>query len=335
MSETKPTSEVANKVSAEIFRMFHWELRPKKDANFECVLAHHANDKGTKKTTHPEDVVFHYVDPYLNKRVYLHTDLKSYGASSIGAKKVREALQSLAMTVECAAVSEDWQTKFPVDKHEDYEVRGLLFVFNHDGKATGRFTEILEGISKVALPVAKSQVLHVLGPEKITDLFAVATDIRLSLGETISEKYRFYYPDLTLWKRHTVDGARTPATIEALMSPFFILKHDSFKVGDKFVYPGSVVYYSRRGDTVEEFIYLLDALLRHQLVVDKERVQVRVFCRDASDDIHSNFDTAKHRYCSVWGFHGDREQEILSITIDTVSRLSPNYSPAKLGWDEE
>lgn len=334
MSETRPIADVAVKISSEIFKVFHWELHPKKDSNFDCVHEDHKTESGKKKLTHPEDVVFHYLDPYLNKRVYLHTDLKSYAANTIQPGKVRHALRSLAETVECAAISESWQTKFAVNKKEDYEIRGLLFLANHDGQAVGRLGEIMQSISKVALPVAKSQAIHVLSPEKITDLFAVASDIKLSLDDTISKRYWFHYPDLTLWKRQVVESAKTPATIEALMSPFFILKHDSIKKDEGFVHPGSIVYYARAGKTVEEFVYLLDALLRHQLVLDKERVQIRVFCRDASEDIFSNFDQAKHKYCSAWGFHADREQEIMDISLNLVSRLSANYSPAKMGWDE-
>ena len=105
MAETANISQVANKIANDIFKVFFWEMQPQQDTNFECVSDHHKTENGAKKATHPGDVVFHYMDPYLNKRVYLHTDLKSYKKSTLQATKIRESLKSLAMTVGCAAVS--------------------------------------------------------------------------------------------------------------------------------------------------------------------------------------------------------------------------------------
>lgn len=140
----------------------------------------------------------------------------------------------------------------------------MLFVFNHDGKAQGQFAKYFRGIGRTNIPVAPGQLLHVLGPEKITDLFAVATDIRLEIqGKRINELYRFHYPDLILWKRHTADDERGGATIETLMSPYFILRYEEVrKAGELVLKKGSVVYYSRSGDTFEEFVYLLDSCKR-------------------------------------------------------------------------
>lgn len=337
MGENSNISIIANKISHEIFTAFHWQLHAMHDTNFDCVLDHHKTEGGKDKLTHPEDVIFHYVDPYLDRRVYLHTDLKSYSKASIQQKKIREALNSLALTVECAQVSPSWKEKYVLNTNERYEVRGLLFVANHDNAAPTRFNEYLKTISKTNIPVAKDQVLHVLGPEKITDLFAVATDIRLEVAaKCIGPAYRFFYPDVTLWKRLLTDDMRVGATIETLMSPYFILRHDGVREGKKeLAKRGCVVYYARNGETAEEFVYLLDSLLRYALVNSKEEVRIRVFSKNASPNLHSNFAKAKNRYCSDWGLQEDRAQEIQSISLETVSRLSANYSGDDIGWREK
>jgi hypothetical protein len=337
MAETANISLIANTIAHDIFKEFHWQVCGQHDTNFECVMDHHVTEAGKKKLTHPEDVIFHYVDPYLDTRIYLHTDLKSYSKSSIQAKKVREALHSLAWTVECAQVSPSWKQKYLTDQAERYEVRGLLMVFNHDGKAQHRFSQIMNGIGKSNIPVAESQTLHVLSPEKLTDLYAVASDIKLQVHDKkVGAAYRFVYPDQTLWKRRITDDKRVGATIELLTSPYFILRHEGTRddKGEAIAQRGSVVYYARNGDTVEEFVYLLDSLLRYQLVNSKEEVRIRVFCRDPSNNLQPNFAKAKQAYCNEWGFHEDREQEIDAIKLERINRLSPNYTADEIGWRE-
>ena len=335
MAENENTAQIANKISADIFKVFHWSIYAQNNANFECVHEEHKNENNQKKKTHPGDVVFYYFDPYINRTVYLHTDLKSYKKSTIQAKKIREALSSLAMTVECAHISPGWPKKFLADDGHPYEVRGLLFVANHDNKATARFSQLFSGISKVNLPIAKSQILHVLGPLEISSLFSIATDIKLSiLDKKISPVYRFHYPDLTLWKRHTPDDERTGATIEMLLAPYFILKHLAVQDedGKEIERPGSVVYYARRGDTIEEFVYLIDCLSRYQLVNSREQIRIRTYNSDRSPDLKNNFDKAKIKYCQMWGFDGDRELEVMSIPIDGIQQTLPNYVPDEIGW---
>jgi hypothetical protein len=284
-------------------------------------------------------VVFHYFDPYLNRRIYLHTDLKSYAKSSLKLDGIRKALRSLATSVECAAICRDWSEKYVLDEKEKYEVRGLLFVANHDNKAPKKFDESITKIDPLNLGVARMQFLHVLGPMAISRLFSIAADIKIAIQDgELSQHYRFFYPDLTLWKRHTADDERIGATIEMLMSPYFILRHGELRSelrhDEVQLRRGSLVYYSREGSTVEEFTYLLDSLLRFQLVNAHEQVRIRVYNAAPAPNMKSNFEKAKIRYCADWGFEGSREEEIMAISIDTMSRLEPNYSPDIIGWTE-
>lgn len=339
MAETENISHIASKVANDIFRVFHWDAHPQRNANFECVFDHHITEKEKKKITHPADVVFHYLDPYLHQRVYLHTDLKSYKKTSIKQTKIREALKSLAMTVECARASPDWTKKFSAVENEPHDIRGLLFVVNHDGKAQGEFSHYLRGIAKANLPIAKNQLLHILGPVEINRLYAIATDIRLLKEEKkLSERYRFFYPDLTLWKRGTADDQRVAATIETLLSPYFIITHDSIKdekSGSLIFQAGSIVFYAREGKTVEEFVYLLDSLLRYQLVNSGSQIRIRMSSPERVAEYQNNFLKAKARYCKEWGFDENRQAEIEAITIDAIQTAHHNYSPDEIGWERK
>ncbi len=341
MSETANIAFIAGKIAKDIFSAFYWNTYQQKDTNFECVHPDkHRTPTDKPKKEHPGDVVFHYIDPYLNKRIHLHTDLKSYGKSTLKVNNVRSALNSLAMTIECAEASSDWRSKFLDNDQEAHEVRGLLFVANHDGQASEEFDEKLSKISRNALGIAKDNVLHVLGPNAISRLYSVAADIKLSIvDKQISQRYRFFYPDLTLWKRARAEDERNAATIETLLSPYFILRHDKIvSESDKSMVvqrAGSLVYYSRAGETVDEFVYLIDSLSRYQLVNANEQIRIRLFGKNRSPQFKNNFEKAKKRYCAEWRFEDGRESEVMAITIDAISQIAPNYSPDEIGWREE
>ena len=66
------------------------------------------NQEKHEVKTHPSDVVFWYDEPYSQSRTYVNCDLKSYAKGSITAASVREAIESLAKTLSCAEVGQEF-----------------------------------------------------------------------------------------------------------------------------------------------------------------------------------------------------------------------------------
>jgi hypothetical protein len=330
MAETQNIGEVATKISEDIFEYFRWNIHPATNKNFPCTNDEHKTTSGGKKLTHPTDVVFYYDDPYLGRKIYLNTDLKSYGQSSITPASLRTALKSLALSVECASVSEEWRKRHVIDPSERFEVRGLLFVHNHDHDFKHEFTDTLRKIDLSALPIAENTYLHVLGPQDINRLYSVANDLsKLLQRKDLSEDYTFYYPDLVLWRRQG-DVWGQAAAVETLTAPYAVIKHS----GTDKVRAGYVVYYNRPGTSVMEFEYFLDSLSRLQLLDIESHVRVRVCHKLPDDEIQSNFLVAKNRYSKAWGFDPARAAVLDAIKLEHIVAVTDNYSPAKLGWRE-
>ena len=78
MSETANIAAMAEKVSADVFKWFKWEMLPPMDFDFNCHKPEKHKTSDLPKKTHPVDAVFKYFDPYLGKDILLNTDLKSY-----------------------------------------------------------------------------------------------------------------------------------------------------------------------------------------------------------------------------------------------------------------
>lgn len=332
MAETVNIGEIAGKLSRDIFRHFLWSVHPKTDDNFLCVNDKHESTKGVKKETHPGDAVFHYLDPYLGKRVYLHTDLKCYGKKTITHTKLRAALRSLCWTVDCARFSESWKEKYVIDDTEQYEVRGFLFIYNHDHGYEKYFYNEIEKINLQGLPLEAGTQLHFMGPDDVNRIYNIANDlIRLKYdGELPEQGYSFYYPDLVMTRRQG-DVWDQPATVEALTSPYLIIKHEAIEGGTA----GYIIYYNAQASCVEEFEYFLDSLSRFQMLESGERILVRVTNQKAPSDLKSLFLKAQRKYIKAWGFEPSREGIINNIKIDRVTSLVSNYNPGDVGWREK
>jgi hypothetical protein len=330
VSETINIGEIAGKLSKDIFKHFMWDTHPKRDDNFKCANENHVGEGKKPKDTHPGDVVFFYDDPYLGKRVYLHTDLKSYAKDSITSTSLRNAFRSLCMTIECAKESQDWRLKYSVDASEQHEVRGLLFVHNHDNGYDKPFYDAVNKVSLHGLPISPGSIIHFLGPQDIQRLYSIANDIiRLKDEGILPKKYSFYYPDLVMTRRQG-DVWEQPATIETLTSPYIIIKHDGTDEHGH----GYVIFYNAPGECSEEFEYFLDSLSRYQMLESGEEIRVRVTSTGAIDDLRSKFHMAKKKYIKSWGFDPIRAEILDKIEIDEVTSVTSTYNPGKMGWRE-
>ncbi|HDL8518520.1 TPA: hypothetical protein PXS10_001076, partial [Yersinia enterocolitica] len=254
--ENSAIQRVASKISDEIFSVFKWKRTKREDMNWDCGLEHH------NKKTHPSDVVFYYTDPYEEEIVYLNTDLKSYGEKSIAKGGVEGALQTLSLAVECANSSMVWRKKYLDDETLPYNVKGLLFLYNHDHLYHKDFyKDIMSKVDLSDFSFTENHKLYLLDPHKIADIINISFDITNLIGRgklPNKKEFSYYYPDLSLTRlKHTIDN-NTAATVELLTSPYIIIKHNQFEYDGEKKDDGYVIYYNQPGNNEDEFVYFFD-----------------------------------------------------------------------------
>jgi hypothetical protein len=177
MPETTNKAKMAVKISDEIFTAFGWISRPLRDENWDCVSPRH------KKDTHPADVVFTYDDPFQRTHPYILTDLKSYARTTISYTSVKDALESLAMSVDCATRSGSFR-EFYVTQNDNFSVVAMLFIYNHDNEYPKGIEEMLKDITPNIIGLRAGLKIAVVGPERINYLKTVANDIYVQRGKS-------------------------------------------------------------------------------------------------------------------------------------------------------
>ncbi|MGE8070123.1 hypothetical protein [Serratia ureilytica] len=354
MAENGPIEQIAKIVSSKIFERFKWTMSGPCDQDFLCIdeESHKPADK-KKAHKHPVDVVFSYKDPYLNKTIHLNTDLKSYAKGSISPDMIETALTSLGNTISCAKHSSDWRDKYNICVG-DSEVRGLLFVFNHDNDFDHNFYDFFDppkpsgnrrkpkAVKLDNIPVSEGQQIHIVEPKTINYMMSIIADMNELITEGAfprNNKYGFFYPQLTYHKVLVTDDY-LPATVESITSPFLIIKHDAViewdreTERDKELYPaGYIVYYNRPGSSDMEFYYLFDMLTNYQILNGKNKIRIRIATKDRSDLIRSHFNRALEKYAFDWKYDESAKQNLLSMEFHLVPTVKEFYSSEVISWD--
>ena len=178
MAETANIAKIAELVADKVFPIFKWQKTGSGNQNWSCEKQEQHEVK-----THPSDTVMFYDEPYSVSRTYVNFDLKSYKRGSITAGAITSAALSLAKSLECAEISENWRKKYT---HEDVTVNivGVLFVYNHDGEYDKDFDSVLATIKPEELKVPSGSRIVILGPRQIFWLNNVRHEIVAMRGET-------------------------------------------------------------------------------------------------------------------------------------------------------
>jgi len=356
MAENGPIEDVAKKISDELFTRFKWRRNGPMDQDFLCEKQEqHKPAKKMQIHTHPTDVVFYYKDPYLNKTIYFNTDLKSYNKSNINRTKIEAGLSSLAKSIACAKRSPDWQEKYIIDNN-NYEIRGLLFVYNHDNESTKDFYEFFyppkpqsgrraSAVKVDRLGIEKNDQIHIIEPKVIDYMITINTDIEHLIASKKfpddDDDYGFHYPQLTLHKS-SEKHLNKPATIELITSPYLIIKHNETitynKNGDeqKHYDKGFLIYYNREGKEDMEFLYLLDALSNFQIFDGDNKIRIRVTNRNNVPAIKSVFIRALKNYANAWGLAYDEDKDIMkqfNIEINSINTAKKFVCTQEITWD--
>lgn len=317
MAETEAIAKMAELISEDIFYHFRWNRIGGKNLNWDCVKIAEHNKEIAK--THPADVVFCYKDPYTENTIFMHTDLKSYGKKTIASKDFSKVLKSLSQQIDCAEISESWKDKF-LSSNTNYTIHGLMFVYNHNSDADVSLVNKLSSIKPQSIQLTPSKKIFVFDPIDIGWLVDVSNGIsQLSFKGKIEKDYCFFYPQKTF---QGVDGFEESATIELLKSNMIIIKSSKKSRSQNLK-----VFYRGRGETTEEFQYLLD-YFRHNQFLEHAEDKIEIFFHTS---VHNNaanlFDKSRVDYIEKYTKNQETLNRCLnSITVNGLDHIDKSAS---------
>lgn len=292
MSETANIAQMAVQLAKSISRFAGWEQVGPNDIDWQCVQPHH------KKDTHPADAVYAYRDPYDGKLTQVLFDFKSLAAQSISARGIVAALKNLALSLDCAMVSDSFGDLFPTPHDEDKKVIACLFVYNHDHAYTKNLNNHIANNIKDDWPKLKAQSeIIILDPETLIYLNSIQNDYWVAKGqENIpNDAVGFFQPDhqLQYHRRSCSNRYGAPLMLEQLVAPFHIIRYGTNQAGKE----GYILYYRGKGETSDEFIHLIDYLFTYQVMDHASKIIFKL--PNATNISPPNFQKAKKEYADM------------------------------------
>ncbi|MCG9739636.1 hypothetical protein L1D32_15845 [Shewanella insulae] len=331
MAETKNIDKMAEWISNKIFTELKWNIHPTRDVNWDCCLKTH------DKKTHPTDVVFSYIDPYSGVKQYIQTDLKSYCKTSISITRVRNAVKSLALQVECANSSDDWNKLYRLDESK-FGLHGLLFIYNNDGDYDRDLLDNLKTLPQYNFSLPAESTVNVFSPRLIRFLLSVVQDIKdrrgiesyesdASVWTKIAEhdECGFYYPD----KQNKCADSFThhPASMPMIMSGMLLYCYEH-PVHKKKVLN---IFWDEEPNSHHHFIYLFEYIFNYQMLNMFERIFV---ITPFSTESFTHFDVATKIYKEQYAVTDYQEAKLDKVKLLNYENIKTEIYPHMVGNSE-
>jgi hypothetical protein len=236
------------------------------------------------------------------------------------------AMEDLASTLACAEISDSFREMY-LDKDVNASIVGLLFVYNYDGEYDKNFESVLSALKHEEIRAPKGSRIVILGPQQIQWLDNVRHEIVYMRGERQlpdDEFCRFHYPELVRRKNVQRLQARA-ATLEMLTGPWITLEYGQRGTAQF----GYVIFYRRRGESIEEFLYVLDYLMHYQMVDEGITIKLRLLDPDPNAPAH--FRRAINEYVDAYD-GGEAMAELLNkIEYSSITNVVSQFSLIELG----
>lgn len=314
MAETKNIDAMAALISDDIFNEMKWLLHEKRDINWECRIPEH------NKVTHPTDVVFSYKDPYSARTIYIQTDLKSYNKRSLSlTKRINEAVESLALQVECARSSKEWRTLFRCVMH-NADLNGMLFLYNNDDEYDRDLLSNLGNTASKDFSIQSSSKIYIFSPKIIKFLMSCVENIneRRTINESsssekvwekipIREECGFFYPDKQ--NRIADQAPDHPATLEMITSGMLLLSYEHPIYEEKILN----IYWDEIVSSIEAFIYLFEYMFNYQMLSNFGKIYLILPFRD--EKTYDLFESARATYMSAYAANEGQKEKLKKINL--------------------
>lgn len=334
MPENTHIAQMAAEIANEIFPLFYWQRVGPSDIDWECVKPSEHN----KRTTHPSDAVWRYINPYTTKPTYIIFDYKSLANNSITPSKMGEAARNLAQTLDCAMVSKGWMDLYLQDDG-GIDLQACLFVYNHDTDYKRLLSkQIFANIKKKWPKLKKQHDIVLFDPHTLVDWYSISYDLlKLEKQKVIptEEKRGFYQPDQQLQnlKRASDIYHKNPLLLDQIPSQFIVIRYE---IPEERGGEGFILYYRSSGSTIDEFIYLIEYLFFYQLIDHAKDIHIRLLAPD--NTAPAKLEQAKAQYAdattpskSVAEFVLDR---LKKVTYGSVTKVTPKFLETELGMKQ-
>lgn len=192
--KSKKSGEIGEALTKALLDQIGWK-NLMHNIQIDCNTPSHVNDKGNPRTSHGEDQIFIYHNPFHDDRTdFIHVSdknvLGSYPKEATLRTNFKAHLKELHQTIECAKYSQplrEVSSTFGAKKHRYHS--GLLVWLHNDGDDIEK--SILQELSGTRLDIEGEVPFYIVDNARASFLLKVVDDLK---RKSSGGEYEFFYP---------------------------------------------------------------------------------------------------------------------------------------------
>lgn len=197
MGETsKKSGEIGEKLASALLEMIGWKPSIH-NVSIDCNTPTHINENGNERTTHGEDQIFLYHNPFHDDHteivhISVKNNLAKYPTKGILKSKFKAHLKELHETIECAKHSPTLRAisnSFVVKRNKQHA--GLLIWLHNDEKNIEY--NIKPTLSNIQLEQSNDIPVYLIDNARASFLLKVVDDLK---RRSLENKIEFFYPQI-------------------------------------------------------------------------------------------------------------------------------------------
>jgi hypothetical protein len=193
--KSKRSGEIGEALASALLEMIGWSPSIC-NLPIPCNTQTHVNENGNPRTTHGEDQIFLYHNPFHDERSEIvHVSVKNVGkypAEGTLKTKFKAHIKELHETIECAKHSRELQqisTTFGARRHKHHS--GLLVWLHNDEEEIEQ--DIKPALANVRLEQTNDVPIYLVDNARASFLLKVIDDLKL---RSQVGKVEFFYPNI-------------------------------------------------------------------------------------------------------------------------------------------
>ncbi len=197
MGETsKKSGEIGEKLASALLEMIGWKLSIH-NVSIDCNTRTHLNESGNQRTTHGEDQIFLYHNPFHDDHteivhVSVKNNIKQYPQNAALKTHFKAYLKELHETIECAKHDpklREISTAFVAKRHKQHA--GLLVWLHDDEKDIEH--NIKPALSNIQLEQSNDVPVYLIDNARASFLLKVVDNLK---RRSVEGAFEFFYPQI-------------------------------------------------------------------------------------------------------------------------------------------
>lgn len=192
--KSKKSGEIGEALTNALLNRIGWKNKMH-NLDIKCNTLSHLNDSGNQRTSHGDDQLFLYNNPFHDDRTdFVHISVKNnineYPSEAILRSTLKSHLKALNETIECAEYDKqlhEVSTTFQARKNHYYS--GLLVWLHNDVNDIEK--DIIKSISPSRVEVESNVPFYIIDNARASFLLKVTDDL---LKKSVGGEYEFFYP---------------------------------------------------------------------------------------------------------------------------------------------